>query len=842
MPDFNFDKDLEKKIKKIKELTGEREKETKSIKQTEAATENLNKDRRTEHELLKALVKGQAQMVQTLRSIHTATNKTSRSTRNLNRQNLLWIKNTRILGGSLAVLRSKLLVFTFGIGLLERSIGKLLSAYGDFEASQKRIERVIKSTGGAAGVTSEEIFAMNASFEEQTGIAETVINQASALLLTFTKIGQEVFPDVTQAVLDMTVVMYQGNVTLEALKTTSIQVGKALQDPTKGLTALRRVGVSFNSAQKEWIESLQNSNQLAKAQGIILDELKREFGDQAALNTYNQAVLRLDTSIGNLAKRMGEELRPAVEPLITGLTELIDSLDASEIIDFTKALMGTVIALGFIKKGLTLGLLAQGRNIKSLSKLRKVLKLTAFNFIGLTSSMRKASIATRAMAVSLKALSGATGIGLLISVLLPSFIGLFKDAGDKTNDFATSSEDAQKALDKLNEVTKDNVVTSTEFRNIEKEFPGIFKETHSVWKLREEIVNDTVKALNAIIRKQEELQLSDKGLSGSTTNVADKVDEATKSFRDKLFILENSVDINGKINKSDQTMIKTIVDLKGHIADENGNLLSLAEAYANLDPELKKAILSYNDEVEAIERTKAQKLADIDITKAQQAAYIEFFNSLSDGITNYLEMDLSRWKEGEIGRLETQKDVINDTVRNERRKASELAAVDKKIEAIEKKAHNRGLLIKGLDMTMDLATSISKIMMAASTAKMMALLLPPGVDVIKISTIEAMKNIQIASASAGWAIGMAGLMAQKAALGADFTTTGPQMLMVGDNPGGRERVQVTPLSSPNVAGPQGGASVVVNVSGNVMSKDFVEGELAENIKEAIRRGTDFGIS
>ena len=39
-----------------------------------------------------------------------------------------------------------------------------------------------------------------------------------------------------------------------------------------------------------------------------------------------------------------------------------------------------------------------------------------------------------------------------------------------------------------------------------------------------------------------------------------------------------------------------------------------------------------------------------------------------------------------------------------------------------------------------------------------------------------------------------------------------------------------------------GASVVVNVSGNVMSQDYVEGELAEQIKEAIRKGNDFGVS
>ena len=98
------------------------------------------------------------------------------------------------------------------------------------------------------------------------------------------------------------------------------------------------------------------------------------------------------------------------------------------------------------------------------------------------------------------------------------------------------------------------------------------------------------------------------------------------------------------------------------------------------------------------------------------------------------------------------------------------------------------------------------------------------------------------AAATAVAAGMANVkMIQSAATGGDFVTSGPQTLMVGDNPGGRERVQVTPLSSPNLEGPQG-SSVTVNVSGNVLSQDFVEGELAENIKEAIRRGTDFGIS
>ena len=38
------------------------------------------------------------------------------------------------------------------------------------------------------------------------------------------------------------------------------------------------------------------------------------------------------------------------------------------------------------------------------------------------------------------------------------------------------------------------------------------------------------------------------------------------------------------------------------------------------------------------------------------------------------------------------------------------------------------------------------------------------------------------------------------------------------------------------------AQITINISGNIMSSDYVEGELAEQIKDAVRRGTDFGLS
>ena len=55
-----------------------------------------------------------------------------------------------------------------------------------------------------------------------------------------------------------------------------------------------------------------------------------------------------------------------------------------------------------------------------------------------------------------------------------------------------------------------------------------------------------------------------------------------------------------------------------------------------------------------------------------------------------------------------------------------------------------------------------------------------------------------------------------------------------------ESIGVNNLERMNEGG--GGNNITVNVSGNVLTQDFVEDELAESIRTAVRRGTDFGIS
>jgi len=80
---------------------------------------------------------------------------------------------------------------------------------------------------------------------------------------------------------------------------------------------------------------------------------------------------------------------------------------------------------------------------------------------------------------------------------------------------------------------------------------------------------------------------------------------------------------------------------------------------------------------------------------------------------------------------------------------------------------------------------------------------------------------------------------KKAADGADYITNGPEMLMVGDNAGGKERVEITPLSSENKKGPKDSKQITnINITGNLMTQEFTEDQLIPIIKQALIDGSD----
>lgn len=170
---------------------------------------------------------------------------------------------------------------------------------------------VLKSTGGAAGLTADDISGLAGSLSKLTPFEDEAIQSAENLLLTFTNIGGDVMPQATETVLNMSQALGQD------LKSSSVQLGKALNDPIKGITALSRVGVSFTEQQKDQIKAMQEAGNVAGAQAIILKELDTEFGGaaKAAGQTFGGQMVILQTAVGNVAEAIGG-------PLIKGLSSL----------------------------------------------------------------------------------------------------------------------------------------------------------------------------------------------------------------------------------------------------------------------------------------------------------------------------------------------------------------------------------------------------------------------------------------------------------------------------------------------------------------------------------------
>ena len=101
-------------------------------------------------------------------------------------------------------------------------------------------------------------------------------------------------------------------------------------------------------------------------------------------------------------------------------------------------------------------------------------------------------------------------------------------------------------------------------------------------------------------------------------------------------------------------------------------------------------------------------------------------------------------------------------------------------------------------------------------------------------------TLAVAAAASAVAAGVANIRnIEKAQYGMDEVVNKPTLILAGE--AGAEQVSITPLEGENRDGPQGGGGVNLTLNSPIMTKDFVEGELAEAIKTASRQGVDFGV-
>jgi hypothetical protein len=192
------------------------------------------------------------------------------------------------------------------------------------EKSAKQLEQTIRSTGSAAHVTAGHATELADAISKASAVDDELVANAERMLLTFTNIknsgADKVFDRATQAAVDLGVAM-GGD-----LQGAALQLGKALQDPEKGLTRLMRVGVDFTESEKNQIKVLTEHGQTAKAQGIILGEVEKQFGGQAAAAATDAD--RAKVAFQNLEESVGRAFLPVMNDAAKAATVLANAFSA----------------------------------------------------------------------------------------------------------------------------------------------------------------------------------------------------------------------------------------------------------------------------------------------------------------------------------------------------------------------------------------------------------------------------------------------------------------------------------------------------------------------------------
>lgn len=182
-----------------------------------------------------------------------------------------------------------------------------------------QVEQGLKTTANAAGFTTDELLKQASALQNSSLFGdENILQNVTAQLLTFTNISGEAFSRTQRAALDLATRL-DGD-----LKSATIQLGKALNDPIANLSALSRSGIQFSEEQKALIKSLIETGNAAEAQSVILAELEKQYGGsaEAAARAGLGPFTQLKNIIGDITEEFGAVLVEFLNPFVDRLKQI----------------------------------------------------------------------------------------------------------------------------------------------------------------------------------------------------------------------------------------------------------------------------------------------------------------------------------------------------------------------------------------------------------------------------------------------------------------------------------------------------------------------------------------
>jgi phage-related protein len=225
-----------------------------------------------------------------------------------------------------------------------------VKAAEESEVAHQRLRSVMRGAGDSTGAATDAAEKYAGALSKATGIDDELISGAQSILATFHSVSGEtgrtagIFDRATAAAADLAAA---GFGTLDG---NAVQLGKALEDPTKGMAALAKSGVTFTDAQKEQIKAMQKSGDLLGAQKIVLGGVEDQVKGTAAATATESA--KMSVAWGNFQESVGAVLLPFVDTVMSKLTGLFDfiSANSSWLLPLVAGIIGLIGAFMLVVK------------------------------------------------------------------------------------------------------------------------------------------------------------------------------------------------------------------------------------------------------------------------------------------------------------------------------------------------------------------------------------------------------------------------------------------------------------------------------------------------------------
>ncbi|WP_422505961.1 phage tail protein [Stenotrophomonas sp. GZD-301] len=335
-----------------------------------------------------------------------------------------------------------------GGALLGRFITETVNAQNELG----QLNAILKSTGQTAGFNSRQLVDMADKMAKATTHSSGEIVNAQTRLLSYTGIVGENFPRALQLAIDQSVRLGE-NITQSAET-----IGKALEYPTEGISALTKQGFLFTEQQKDMLASLVETGRLAEAQAMVMGVMEGSYAGAAAAARDNLggALTGLKNSFDDL---LGSQAQSGgIAAATAAVNSFADNLD---VVAAAAVPLGTGLAVFYAGGKLMTGIsalnalwaansvVANRASVGMLGMLPPTVRLTA--------AQTAARVAAQGLQSAYAALGGPVGIAAAIATAAAGW-WMIRD----------STKEADSALIDFNGTLDDTIAKYTELNKQER--------------------------------------------------------------------------------------------------------------------------------------------------------------------------------------------------------------------------------------------------------------------------------------------------------------------------------------------------------------------------------------